>query len=263
MKTEYTAIIADDEPLLRRHLDLSLAEVWPQLEVVAKVADGEQALLAIEQHQPDIAFLDIRMPVLDGMALAKKLNALTNPPLIVFVTAYDDYAIHAFEQSAVDYILKPISEQRLQTTCKRVKARLVDRNKDSDNIQLDSLLQQLQQFSAPKPPQYLQWIKAMQAEDLHLIAASDVLYFKAEEKYVSVYAQQNQGMVQEFLIRTSLKELMTQLDPEQFWQVHRSTVVQVSKIHRVSKDFTGRMFVDVGNAKLPVSRSFQSLFKGM
>ncbi len=103
----------------------------------------------------------------------------------------------------------------------------------------------------------------MQAEDLHLIAASDVLYFKAEEKYVSVYAQQNQGTVQEFLIRTSLKELMTQLDPERFWQVHRSTLVQVSKINRVSKDFTGRMFVDIGNAKLPVSRSFQSLFKGM
>ncbi len=193
MNTGFTAIIADDEPLLRHHLDKSLAEVWPELDIVAKVADGEQALLAIEQSQPDIAFLDIRMPVLDGMSLAQKLNRLANPPLIVFVTAYDDYAIKAFEQNAADYLLKPISDARLQTTCERVKARLSQRGSDNSHVQMNSLLEQLQQLSAPQTPQYLQWIKATQGDDIHLIATSDVLYFKAEEKYVSVYAQQGKG----------------------------------------------------------------------
>lgn len=193
MNTGFTAIIADDEPLLRHHLDKSLAEVWPELDIVAKVADGEQALHAIEQSQPDIAFLDIRMPVLDGMSLAQKLNRLANPPLIVFVTAYDDYAIKAFEQNAADYLLKPISDARLQTTCERVKARLSQRGSDNSHVRMNSLLEQLQQLSAPQTPQYLQWIKATQGDDIHLIATSDVLYFKAEEKYVSVYAQQGPG----------------------------------------------------------------------
>ncbi len=193
MNTGFTAIIADDEPLLRHHLDKSLAEVWPELDIVAKVADGEQALLAIEQSQPDIAFLDIRMPVLDGMSLAQKLNRLANPPLIVFVTAYDDYAIKAFEQNAADYLLKPISDARLQTTCERVKARLSQRGSDNSHVQMNSLLEQLQQLSAPQTQQYLQWIKATQGDDIHLIATSDVLYFKAEEKYVSVHAQQGKG----------------------------------------------------------------------
>ncbi|HHY0520439.1 TPA: LytR/AlgR family response regulator transcription factor, partial [Vibrio parahaemolyticus] len=178
MNTGFTAIIADDEPVLQHHLDKSLAEVWPELDIVAKVADGEQALLAIEQSQPDIAFLDIRMPVLDGMSLAQKLNRLANPPLIVFVTAYDDYAIKAFEQNAADYLLKPISDARLQTTCERVKARLSQRGSDNSHVQMNSLLEQLQQLSAPQTPQYLQWIKATQGDDIHLIATSDVLYFK-------------------------------------------------------------------------------------
>lgn len=263
MKTGITAVIADDEPLLRRHLDKCLAEVWPELEVVAKVADGELAWNAIQQSQPDIAFLDIRMPILDGMALAQRLNSMANPPLIVFVTAYDDYAIKAFEQNAADYLLKPISDDRLQTTCERVKSRLTQRGQNSSSVNMTSLLEQLLQLSAPQPTQYLQWIKATQGEDIHLIASSDVLYFKAEEKYVSVYAQQGQGGVHEYLIRTSLRELTQQLNPEQFWQVHRSTVVQVCKINKVNKDFAGRMFVHVGDKKLTVSRASQGLFKGM
>ncbi|MEI8596804.1 LytTR family DNA-binding domain-containing protein [Vibrio sp. M60_M31a] len=263
MKTGITAIIADDEPLLRHHLDKSLAEVWPELEVVAKVANGEQAWSTIQHNQPDIAFLDIRMPVLDGVSLARKINRMVNPPLIIFVTAYDDYAIKAFEQNAADYLLKPISDDRLQTTCERVQARLANRVQDNGNMQMNSLLEQLQQMSALQTPQYLQWIKATQGEDIHLIATSDVLYFKAEEKYVSVYAQQGQGRVVEYLIRTSLKELIQQLNPDQFWQVHRSTVVQVCKINKVNKDFSGRMLVHIGDTKLAVSRASQSLFKGM
>ena len=155
MKTGITAIIADDEPLLRHHLDKSLAEVWPELEVVAKVADGEQAWTTIQNNQPDIAFLDIRMPVLDGVSLARKINRMVNPPLIIFVTAYDDYAIKAFEQNAADYLLKPISDDRLQTTCERVQARLANRVQDNGNMQMNSLLEQLQQMSAPQTPQYL------------------------------------------------------------------------------------------------------------
>ncbi|MGY0615104.1 LytR/AlgR family response regulator transcription factor [Vibrio sp. FJH11] len=263
MKTGTTAIIADDEPLLRHHLDKSLAEAWPELEVIAKVADGEQAWNAIQEKQPDIAFLDIRMPILDGVTLAQKINCMVAPPLIVFVTAYDDYAIKAFEQNAADYLLKPISDARLQTTCERVKTRLAKRGQDNRNMHLNGLLEQLQQLSAPQTPQYLHWIKATQGEDIHLIATSDVLYFKAEEKYVSVYAQRGQGAVHEYLIRTSLKELVQQLNPEQFWQVHRSTLVQVCKINKVNKDIAGRMFVHIGDKKLAVSRASQSLFRGM
>jgi len=200
MNTGFTAIIADDEPLLRRHLDKSLAEVWPELEVIAKVADGEQALQAIEQNQPDIAFLDIRMPVLDGMSLAQKLNQLANPPLIVFVTAYDDYAIKAFEQNAADYLLKPISDERLLTTCERVKARLAKREQESSNVQMSSLLEQLQQLSAPQTPQYLQWIKATQGEDIHLIATSDVLYFKIRFCVCTTRTRQSAGVFDSYIV---------------------------------------------------------------
>ncbi|MDF2155226.1 LytTR family DNA-binding domain-containing protein [Vibrio sp. CAU 1672] len=263
MNRTATAVIADDEPLLRHHLNKSLAEAWPELEVVATAADGEQALQAIEQHAPDVAFIDIRMPVMDGMSLAKQLNQLTDPPLIVFVTAYDEYAIKAFEQNAADYLLKPISDARLHTTCLRVRQRLEDVKPTAEHGQMSRLLAQLQQLSAPKPAEYLQWIKATLGEDIHLIATSDVLFFKADEKYVSVHVQQGSGPRQEFLIRTSLKELLQQLDPELFWQIHRSTVVQVGKISKVNKDFSGRMFAHVGEHKLAVSRASQSLFKGM
>ncbi|MGF1910958.1 LytTR family DNA-binding domain-containing protein [Vibrio kasasachensis] len=256
--TSITAIIADDEPLLRHHLDRSLAEVWPDLEIVASCSDGKQALENITLLKPDVVFLDIRMPELDGMAVANEIKQQSHQPLVVFVTAYDEYAIKAFEQNAVDYLLKPLNESRLEACCAKIKQRLTHQSSQSPSPDLSQLLSQLNQL-APLTPQYLTWIKASRGEDIHLISVNEVLYFKAEEKYVSIYTDDNC----EYLIRTPLKELLMQLDPEHFWKIHRSTVVKVAAIEKVSKDFTGRMFVKMLGHKLPVSRAQQSLFKGM
>ncbi|MGB1320683.1 MAG: LytTR family DNA-binding domain-containing protein [Vibrio gallaecicus] len=274
-----TAIIADDEALLRRHLDKTLAEVWPELDIVSCVDNGLKALQDIETLNPDIAFLDIRMPEIDGMKLAQKLQALPSPPLVVFITAYDEYAVKAFEQNAVDYLLKPINEARLSATCEKLQSRLVslhsapikgsqqNESLSASAIQtpdLAALMEQIQQLSQPaQTPQYLNWVKANVGDDLHLISIDDVLFFKAEDKYVSVFKKDENGKLQEFIIRTSLKELLSQLNPDEFWQIHRSTVVKVSSIQKVKKDFSGQMLVHIEGRKLPVSRSSQTLFKGM
>ncbi|MGF1709422.1 LytTR family DNA-binding domain-containing protein [Vibrio kagoshimensis] len=274
-----TAIIADDEALLRRHLDKTLAEVWPELDIVSCVDNGLKALQDIETLNPDIAFLDIRMPEIDGMKLAQKLQALPSPPLVVFITAYDEYAVKAFEQNAVDYLLKPINEARLSATCEKLQSRLVslhsspikgsqqNKSLSASAIQtpdLAALMEQIQQLSQPaQMPQYLNWVKANVGDDLHLISIDDVLFFKAEDKYVSVFKKDENGKLQEFIIRTSLKELLSQLNPDEFWQIHRSTVVKVSSIQKVKKDFSGQMLVHIEGRKLPVSRSSQTLFKGM
>ncbi|PSV19151.1 LytR/AlgR family response regulator transcription factor [Photobacterium kishitanii] len=263
MDKQLTAIIADDEPLLRRQLDNMLSELWPQLEVVARAVDGEQVLAAVERYQPDIVFLDINMPVLDGMTTAVTLNQQLKPPLIVFITAYDQYAVQAFENNAVDYLLKPISESRLNATKDKLITRCQQPQSIPDTQQLARLISQMQQATTLTPKTYLQWIKASAGEDIHLIAITDVLFFKAEEKYVSVYVGKNGGLVREFLIRMSLKEILSQLNHNEFWQIHRSTVVNVSKIDKVNKTFTGQMYVYIGNEKLPVSRALKSLFKGM
>ncbi|WP_260258694.1 LytR/AlgR family response regulator transcription factor [Vibrio intestinalis] len=256
--SSYTAIIADDEPLLRHHLDRSLGEVWPDLDILAACEDGQQTLEHIAKLKPDVVFLDIRMPELDGMGVAKQLKSSEYQPLIIFVTAYDEYAIQAFEQNAVDYLLKPINENRLLECCEKIKRRLAE-SSQPETPDLSALMAQLSQLSSPTKSDFLTWLKASKGEDIHLISVDDVLFFKAEEKYVSIHTNDQQ----EFLIRTPLKELLTQLDPEQFWKIHRSTVVRVSAIDKVSKDFAGRMFVMLGQHKLPVSRASQSLFKGM
>lgn len=263
----YTAIIADDEALLRHHLNKTLAETWPELNIVASAENGREAWRQIEDHQPDVVFLDIRMPELDGIALAEKLQKMPQSPLVVFVTAYDEYAVKAFEQCAVDYLLKPLSEPRLIATCEKLKSRLSEiqsaKEPPADNSDLSALMTQLQQLSTPAVPEYLTWIKANAGDDLHLISISDVLYFKAEDKYVSVFKREADQQCQEFIIRTSLKELLQQLDPNQFWQIHRSTVVNVAAIDKVKKDLAGRMNVVIAGKKLPVSRASQGLFKGM
>ncbi|WP_063651864.1 LytR/AlgR family response regulator transcription factor [Aliivibrio fischeri] len=267
MSQSITAIIADDEPLLRFHLEKMLSDLWLDLDIVAVCANGKEALDAIEQHQPDIAFLDIKMPELDGMALAAKLQKSTVVPLIVFITAYDEFAVKAFETNAIDYVLKPISETRLEATCEKLKQRLTQQDKHSAPKQnqdvLSDLLAQIQQLSAQQQPEYLCWIKAYKGEDLHLISVSDVLYFKAEDKYVSVYAKQNDIDITEYLIRSSLKELQQKINPDHFWQIHRSSLVNVAQIEKVKKDLLGHLCVHIGGVKLPVSRSAQSLFKGM
>jgi DNA-binding LytR/AlgR family response regulator len=258
-----TAVIADDEPLLRHHLNRMLADAWSGLEVIGSAEHGRQALDLIEQHRPDIAFLDIRMPELDGMALAARLKNLTEPPLIVFITAYDEYAVKAFEQNAVDYLLKPVDEKRLWATCEKLQQRLDEKHKGSNPNNLSALLGQLQHFQQQTAPDYLTWIKAAKGEEIYLIPVAEVLFFRAEDKYVSVVKQAGSGSCEEFIIRTSLKELQQQLDPNQFWQIHRSCVVNVSAIEKVKKGITGQMKVCVGEHLLPVSRSAQPLFKGM
>ncbi|MBY7915776.1 LytTR family DNA-binding domain-containing protein [Vibrio fluvialis] len=256
MRPDVTALIADDEPLLRRHLNQSLADLWPQLTVVATADNGETALEAIHQHQPDIVFLDIRMPKLDGMALANKLKGLIKPPLVVFVTAFDEYALRAFDTNAADYLLKPVTESRLQQCCERLQQRLQSAEQTAPDM--TQLISQLSKLNVK--PSYLTWLKASKGEEIHLIAAADVLYLKAEDKYLSVYKQGERG-IEEYLLRSSLKDLLAQLNPEQFWQIHRSVAVNVAKVDKVKKDFTGKMYVYIGERKLAVSRALQSQFK--
>ncbi|OMO34038.1 DNA-binding response regulator [Vibrio sp. 10N.222.47.A9] len=266
-----TAIIADDEALLRHHLDKSLSEVWPELEIVGKAQNGLEAMQSIQQLKPDVAFLDIRMPELDGISLAKQLNKLDSPPLIVFITAYDEYAVKAFEHNAMDYLLKPINEERLVATCQKVQARLLSRQKQPDDIpvqpDITALMAQLQQLSQSSSQQnkqqYLTWLKASVGEDIHLIAVDDVAYFKAEDKYVSIFKKGQGGLLEEFILRVSLKELISQLNPDEFWQIHRSVVVKVSAIDKVKKGLSGQMSAYVSGGKLPISRASQALFKGM
>lgn len=259
-----TAVIADDEPLLRFHLDKLLAEVWPQLEVVASVNDGEQALKSIDHHQPDVVFLDIKMPLLDGMTLATRLNKLTKTPLVVFITAYDEYAVKAFEQNAVDYLLKPIDEKRLELTCQKLKDRLSNAQTDTSH-DLNTLLEHLKSVELSKETSYLNWIKAQRGEDIHLISSEDVLYFKAEDKYISVFVrdEQSPNKIENYIIRSSLKELILKLNPDNFWQIHRSTVVNIAFIDKVKRSFNGQFNVVILNNELPVSRNAQHLFKGM
>ncbi|MEZ8166721.1 LytR/AlgR family response regulator transcription factor [Vibrio tasmaniensis 1F-187] len=264
-----TAIIADDEALLRHHLDKSLAEVWPELEIVSKAQNGLEAMQSIQQLKPDVAFLDIRMPELDGISLVKQLNKLASPPLIVFITAYDEYAVKAFEHNAMDYLLKPINEERLLATCQKVQARLSSNQTQSgitpEQPDITALMSQLQLLSqsTSQQVQYLTWLKASVGEDIHLIAVDDVAYFKAEDKYVSIFKKSQGGSLEEFILRVSLKELIAQLNPDEFWQIHRSVVVKVSAIDKVKKGLSGQMSAYVSGEKLPISRASQALFKGM
>ncbi|PTP32661.1 LytR/AlgR family response regulator transcription factor [Vibrio splendidus] len=277
-----TAIIADDEALLRHHLDKSLAEVWPELEIVSKAQNGLEAMQSIQQLKPDVAFLDIRMPELDGISLAKQLNKLDSPPLIVFITAYDEYAVKAFEHNAMDYLLKPVNEERLLATCQKVQARLSSSQTQTGNPleqpDITALMAQLQQLSQSssqqtqppylsqplyQQPQYLTWLKASVGEDIHLIAVDDVAYFKAEDKYVSIFKKGQGSSLEEYILRVSLKELIAQLNPDEFWQIHRSVVVKVSAIDKVKKGLSGQMSAYVSGEKLPISRASQALFKGM
>ncbi|NOJ11776.1 LytR/AlgR family response regulator transcription factor [Vibrio splendidus] len=271
VKLNVTAIIADDEALLRHHLDKSLAEVWPELEIVSKATNGLEAMQSIQQLKPDVAFLDIRMPELDGISLAKQLNKLDSPPLVVFITAYDEYAVKAFEHNAMDYLLKPINEERLLATCQKVQARLPSNQTQSGSTpeqpDIAALMNQLQQLSQStsqqNKQQYLTWLKACVGEDIHLIAVDDVAYFKAEDKYVSIFKKGQGGSLEEFILRVSLKELISQLNPDEFWQIHRSVVVKVSAIDKVKKGLSGQMSAYVSGEKLPISRASQALFKGM
>ena len=267
-----TAIIADDEPLLRLHLNKALADIWPTLNIVAMAGDGTSALAEMMDKKPDILFLDIRMPGLDGVQVAQQLRAIETKesaysPIIIFTTAYNEYAVSAFEHCALDYLLKPISDTRLAAACQRAKKQLAEKAKNghSELGNMSQLMEQLANLTATKRVETLKWIKASKGEEIHLIAVKDVLYFKAEDKYVSLYclADDDTEILSEYIIRTSLKDLIEQLDSELFWLIHRSTIVNVSAIDKVKKELTGKMFVLIQSRKLAVSRNAHGLFKGM
>ena len=258
-----TALIADDEEPMRQLLRSRLHEVWPQLDIVAEAANGIEAIALTGLHQPDIVFLDIRMPGLSGIEAARMLF---NRCHIVFVTAYDQYAIEAFEQGALDYLLKPAGGERLKMTCARLQERL---GKSPANIerQLAQLLNGVGGASrasgasaSAKPQEYLRWIQAMVGNSLRMISTKEVLFFRADEKYTRVQTLQG-----EVLIRKTLKELEDELDPDEFWRIHRSTLVRVDAIAEVRRDLRGRQMVRVRNfdEELEVSRGNTHLFQQM
>ncbi|MGW8390838.1 LytR/AlgR family response regulator transcription factor [Pseudoduganella sp. HUAS MS19] len=254
-----TAIIADDEEPMRDMLRKRLHEAWPELDIVAEAANGIEAIALAGQHQPDIVFLDIRMPGLTGIEAARMLF---NRCHIVFITAYDQYAIEAFEQGALDYLLKPVNLERLKTSCGRLQARL---GKTPNNIerQLSQLLQQSGRGAAgagAPQAEYLHWIQAQVGNSLRMISTREVLFFRADEKYTRVQTAQG-----EFLIRKTLKELEDELDPNEFWRIHRSTLVRVDAIAEVTRDLRGRQMVRVRNSteELEVSRGNTHLFQQM
>ena len=267
------AVIADDERLMREQLRARLHQVWPDLEIVAEAKNGLEAVQAVSVHQPDVIFLDIRMPGLTGVEAAKEIAQLELSddallPEMVFITAYDQYAIDAFEQGVIDYVLKPAEPERLRLTAERLKARLKQRanglNDPQDNSRVTHSVQQLLHVLSAqvsgRPAQYLSWLQASVGQTIQMLAVEDVLYCVSDEKYTRV-----QTAKQEFLIRKPIKELVEELDPAIFWQIHRSTLVNVKAIAGVTRDERGRQEVLLKgrSEKLPVSRSAAQLFRSM
>lgn len=246
-----TALIADDERLMRDQLILRLGEAWPELQVIAQAKNGDEAIEMVQFHRPDFAFLDIRMPGTTGLQAAQAIAGLAH---IVFITAYDQYAVEAFEHGAIDYVLKPARLDRLKITVERLKKRL---SQTPDEI--NSLIIKLSQQISAKP-NYLQWIQASIGTELRLLSVDEILFFQSDEKYTRV-----QTKTVEALIRKPIRELVTELDPSLFWQIHRSTLVNTHAIDGIVRDMRGRHLVLIKGLteKLEVSRSYVHLFKQM
>ncbi|MDT7837747.1 LytR/AlgR family response regulator transcription factor [Aquabacterium sp. OR-4] len=268
------AVIADDERLMREQLRARLTEVWPELQIVAEAKNGLEAVELVQQHRPDLVFLDIRMPGLTGVEAARQIAQLDigddeHLPEIVFITAYDEYAVQAFEQGVADYVLKPAERERLQLTVARIRSRLARRDSldgaDGADAAPQPPVQQLlhalsARLSPGHAPRYLDWIQATVGQSIQMIPVAEVLFFISDEKYTRV-----QTPTVEALIRKPIKELVDELDPALFWQIHRSTLVNVKCIAGISRDFRGRQIVAIKGhtEKLEVSRSYTHLFKGM
>ena len=269
------AVLADDERLMREQLRARLAEVWPELEIVAEAKNGLEAVTLTESEHPDLVFLDIRMPGMTGVEAARAIAQLPvddegtgwSGCEIVFITAYDQYAIEAFEQGVVDYVLKPAERERLLVTVERIRKRLAQRrgtapanNDDTPPAALQQLLQKLASRMDPAKAPQLRWIQATVGQNIQMIPVDEVLFFISDEKYTRV-----QTATVEALIRKPIKELVEELDAEVFWQIHRSTLVNTRYIAGVSRDLRGRQLVAIKGRpeKLEVSRSFTGLFKGM
>jgi DNA-binding LytR/AlgR family response regulator len=251
-----TALIADDESPMRDQLRARLQAVWPELAIVAEAANGVDAVALARQHKPDIAFLDIRMPGMGGIEAARHLYSQCQ---IVFVTAYDQYALDAFEQGALDYLLKPVTAERLATTCERLRQAHARAPQDISG-QLAQLATLLQGRAEPAPRTYLRWIQAQVGSGLRMVSTREILFFQSDEKYTRV-----QTATAELLIRKTLKELADELDPDEFWRIHRSTLVRVDAIAEVKRDLRGRQMLKVRNyaGELEVSRNHAHLFQQM
>lgn len=258
-----TALIADDEPLLREALRRQLAIVWPELDVVAEARNGREAVALFDERRPAICFLDVHMPGLSGVDAARHIGRRAH---VVFVTAYDHYAVEAFAQGALDYLLKPVEEARLADTVGRLRERL---QASHPAVNTESLLQQLSEQLArlqrtPASPRTLRWIRAQSGRTMRLIATDDVDFFRADAKYTLV-AWRDGGRPAEAVVRTPLKELLEQLDPEHFAQVHRSVVVNLRSIGHVTRhdNDTADIHVKGRTEVLPVSRNYLPLFRQM
>ncbi len=249
-----TALIAEDEHILRSHLRQILADAWPQLSIVGEADDGEQALELFEQLKPDIVFLDIRMPRLTGLEVAREIAGRAQ---VVFITAYDEYAVAAFEEGAVDYLLKPVAPERVAKLVGRLKlAAETARNPAHERTQ--ALLTAVNRALGRDPD--TQWIRATVGSTTRMIAVADVLYFKSDGKYTLVRTANGEA-----LIRKTVQELVAELDPAVFWQIHRSTIIRVDAIDRIVRD--GGQNATLWLKALPdnplvVSRAFLHLFRG-
>lgn len=244
------AIIADDEQHLAEDLQRRLAQLWPELQIVAVLHDGMAAAQALQEIKPDIAFLDIRMPGQSGLDAARAAAADCR---VVFVTAFDDHAVQAFEQAAVDYLLKPVSDERL--------ARCVERLQQHSIAAPDALLARLQQLLATQnKPEFLRWLRIQVGQSVRMVAVEEVCYFQSADKYTTVLTRDA-----ELLLRTPLKDLIAQLDPEQFWQVHRGTIVNAKQIVSAHHDLLGKVTLTLRDRpeKVAVSRSYAHLFRQM
>jgi len=264
-----TALIADDEPHLAAYLRELLKKAWPALEIVAVARNGVEAAERIAALEPDLAFLDIKMPGLTGLEVAQGIEGTTR---VVFVTAYDEFAVAAFEQQALDYVLKPVQADRLQRTVERLQRELASRGAaahgaseregsardgDAADPRLAAVLRRL--LDAPRSAP-LRYIRASQGEVTHQVDVADVLFFHADDKYTCVRTANA-----EHLIRTTITELVAQLDPERFVQVHRSTIVNLDHLAGTRRDELSRLFVRLRGhpGELPVSRAYVHLFKAM
>ena len=257
-----TAIIADDERLMRDLLRTRLSQVWPELQILGEAKNGDEAVQLVDELKPDLTFLDIRMPGKTGMEAARDIGAASQ---VVFVTAYDEYAVEAFERGAVDYVLKPPEPERLKITVERLKERLATPSSGtavqaSVNDTVTAMLSQLAEKIAAPKPKYLQWIQASIGQDLRMIPVEDILFFRSDEKYTCVQTEKFEA-----LIRKPVRDLAEELDPALFWQIHRATLVNVNAIEGVTRDIRGRHLVLIKSRpeKLEVSRSFLHLFKQM
>jgi DNA-binding LytR/AlgR family response regulator len=264
MAVRPTALIADDEPLLREALTRQLAQTWPGLDIVAQARNGREAIRLFEAHQPDICFLDVHMPGLSGLDAARHIGRRAH---LVFVTAYDQYAVQAFAQGVLDYLVKPVEPQRLIETVSRLQERI---NAAQPAVNTETLLQrlseqiaaQLQSGAAPSP---LRWLRAQSGQTLRLIPIDDIDYLRSDSKYTRVAWRDDSGRPAEALVRIALRELLVQLDPAQFAQVHRSTVVNLRAISHVTRgdNETAEIHLRSRKETLPVSRSYLHLFRQM